>query len=130
MKGRSAATFFGLFGAACLVWGGIGSLFSGHFIMAIIFFCVGAWCLYIAGAYRCPRCEVDILENGRGFHGPGSPAHCVLCGRRRDNVKMFQYKKFPEPWDGVYRDEGGGSQSDNYQIEHLRAQYFERQSKR
>ncbi|ESQ80171.1 hypothetical protein AEYBE204_06010 [Asticcacaulis sp. YBE204] len=72
-------------------------------------FAAGTYLLAQHLNFHCPRCGTHVSANTWSRINTGTaPAYCTVCGRSRQGIRAFQYKRHPEPWDGQYHDEGGG----------------------
>ncbi|MEM9965260.1 MAG: hypothetical protein AAGC58_07920 [Asticcacaulis sp.] len=71
---------------------------------------LGAVMFALSCGALCPRCKLNISKRPTIWRHSLTPIpkHCFRCGRDRKGVKPFQFLFKPEPWDGNYRDDGGG----------------------
>jgi hypothetical protein len=87
--------FYLLFGVSVMVLF-VGVALSRFFLPLVVL--GSAFWLIMGNSVRCPRCRRHVLDNGRGYYAPWikTPARCVGCDRRKDEVWPFQWLLRPE----------------------------------
>jgi hypothetical protein len=81
-----------LFVGSFMLMVGLSQIFWPLSVLGVVFWAV------MGNSVRCPRCRKHVLDNGLGYHAPWTktPARCIGCGRRKDDVWPFQWLLRPE----------------------------------